>query len=51
MAFVAFVIGLAKVISLVLENGKAHIEPTLCYGCGLCQQVCPFGAIGGAQND
>lgn len=37
--------------ALVLENGKAHIEPTLCYGCGLCQQVCPFGAIGGAQND
>lgn len=24
---------------------KPVINPHLCYGCGLCQQVCPFGAI------
>ncbi|MGI6107433.1 MAG: indolepyruvate ferredoxin oxidoreductase subunit alpha [Lachnospiraceae bacterium] len=30
------------------EGGKpkALIDMTLCYGCGLCAQVCPFGAIG-----
>ena len=27
-------------------NGKvATIDETLCTGCGLCTQVCPFGAI------
>lgn len=26
-------------------DGKAEIEPSLCYGCGLCAGVCPFGAI------
>ena len=28
------------------------IDPTLCTGCGLCAQICPFGAIeGGVSND
>lgn len=33
-----------------LEDGKATIDPFLCDGCGVCAQVCPFGAIveGGA---
>ena len=31
----------------VKENGKAWIEPSLCTGCGLCEGICPFGAIGG----
>ncbi len=31
-------------------DGKAIIEPSLCYGCGLCINVCPFNAIGGTQN-
>lgn len=27
------------------EGGKAVIEPRLCTGCGVCAEVCPFGAI------
>ncbi|WP_251212378.1 thiamine pyrophosphate-dependent enzyme [Adlercreutzia murintestinalis] len=26
-------------------RGQAVIDPSLCNGCGLCTQVCPFGAI------
>ncbi|WP_028509720.1 indolepyruvate ferredoxin oxidoreductase subunit alpha [Ruminococcus sp. NK3A76] len=35
---------------IVLKDGKVTIERSLCSGCGLCSQVCPFGAIGGADN-
>ncbi|MDU7710497.1 MAG: 4Fe-4S binding protein [Clostridium sp.] len=27
------------------------MEPSLCYGCGLCSQVCPSGAIGEVESD
>lgn len=27
------------------ENKKAKIDPTMCWGCGSCAQVCPFGAF------
>lgn len=30
---------------IVLRDGHAAIENSLCTGCGLCSQVCPFGAI------
>jgi TPP-dependent indolepyruvate ferredoxin oxidoreductase alpha subunit len=30
-------------ISLTAE--RAEIDPTLCWGCGVCEQVCPFDAI------
>ncbi|HNU38690.1 MAG TPA: 4Fe-4S binding protein [Methanothrix sp.] len=32
-----------------IEGGEAHphINAALCAGCGLCQQVCPAGAIRG----
>ncbi len=30
---------------LVVNNGQVMIDRTLCNGCGLCTQVCPFGAI------
>ncbi len=37
--------------ALSLKDGKAVIEPSLCTGCGLCRQVCPFGMIGeGGEN-
>ncbi|HEX2924740.1 MAG TPA: indolepyruvate ferredoxin oxidoreductase subunit alpha [Ruminiclostridium sp.] len=32
-------------------DGKVRIEPSLCYGCGLCTNVCPFNAIGGESNE
>ena len=31
--------------AIVIEDGKVQIEPSLCFGCGLCSQVCKFGAI------
>ena len=30
------------------ERGQAFVDDSLCDGCGLCVQVCPFGAIEGA---
>ncbi|MBR5089430.1 MAG: 4Fe-4S binding protein, partial [Ruminiclostridium sp.] len=38
---------------IVLRDGHAAIENSLCTGCGLCSQVCAFGAIsmGGDGND
>lgn len=36
--------------AMAVENGKVVIEPSMCYGCTICAQVCPFDAIGGAQQ-
>lgn len=33
------------------SDGKAVIDLSLCYGCDLCTQICPFDAIGGYEND
>ncbi len=35
--------------SIAMKDGKAHIDATLCVGCGVCQQLCAFGAIGGEE--
>ena len=35
---------------IVLRDGMVTIENSLCTGCGLCSQVCPFGAIGGGED-
>ena len=32
--------------AIAMKNGKAHIDRTLCIGCGVCPQLCPFDAIG-----
>jgi len=31
--------------AISLRAERAEIDPTLCYGCGVCEQVCPFKAI------
>ncbi len=36
------------------ESGKAKIDPLICWGCGGCAQVCPFGAfepVSGGDGD
>ena len=37
--------------AISIKNGKAVIDATLCVGCGICQQLCAFGAIGGGENE
>lgn len=31
--------------AIVVEDGKVCIEPSLCFGCGVCAKVCGFDAI------
>lgn len=31
--------------AISMKDGKAAIDETLCVGCGLCEQMCKFGAI------
>jgi TPP-dependent indolepyruvate ferredoxin oxidoreductase alpha subunit len=31
--------------AITLSEERAEIDPTLCYGCGVCESVCPFEAI------
>jgi len=31
--------------AISFKEGKAHIDFTLCVGCGVCEGLCPFGAI------
>ena len=33
-------------------RGQAFVDASLCNGCGLCVQICPFGALGeGGAHD
>ena len=31
--------------AISMKGGKAKIDPTLCVGCGVCSQMCKFGAL------
>jgi TPP-dependent indolepyruvate ferredoxin oxidoreductase alpha subunit len=31
--------------AISLTSERAEIDPTLCYGCGVCERICPFEAI------
>ena len=37
--------------AISMKDGKAVIDNTLCTGCGVCQQLCKFGAIQAAKED
>ena len=28
-----------------MKEGKAHVDNTLCVGCGVCEQLCPVSAF------
>lgn len=34
--------------AIITMDGKVTMDESLCTGCGLCSQICPVGAIGGA---
>ena len=36
--------------ALSMKNGKAHVDETLCVGCGVCTQMCRFGAFDGSKE-
>ena len=36
--------------AISIKDGKAAIDATLCTGCGVCRQMCAFGAIGGGDK-
>jgi len=36
--------------AIIKDGSKAKINPVLCNGCSMCEQVCKFGAIGGAAS-
>ena len=31
--------------ALSMKEGKAHVDETLCVGCGVCEQLCKFNAL------
>ena len=35
--------------AISMEDGKAKIDTTLCVGCGVCEQLCKFDALGVGQ--
>ncbi len=37
--------------AISMKDGKAWIDKTLCVGCGVCGQLCAFGALEGSKHD
>lgn len=37
--------------AIIIDEGKVKIDNSLCTSCGLCEQICPVGAIGGNKNE
>ena len=36
--------------ALFFKDGKAAVDPTLCVGCGVCKQLCHFGALKSSEE-
>ena len=36
--------------AISMKDGKAVVDNTLCTGCGVCEQLCKFDALGGSNN-
>lgn len=36
--------------AMSIKERKVSIQPHLCYGCGLCRNICPVNAIGGEKE-
>lgn len=37
--------------AISMKGGKAHIDETLCVGCGVCTQLCPVGAFESTEKE
>lgn len=37
--------------ALSMKDGKAHVDETLCVGCGVCEQLCKFGAFESSKKE
>ena len=37
--------------ALSIRDGKAHVDGTLCVGCGVCEQLCRFGAFASTADN
>ncbi len=37
--------------AISMKDGKAVVDNTLCTGCGVCEQLCKFDALGGLNNE
>ena len=37
--------------AISIKNGKAHVDNTLCVGCGVCEQLCAFGAFQSTKKE
>ena len=37
--------------AISIKNGKAHVDNTLCVGCGVCEQLCGFGAFQSTKKE
>ena len=37
--------------AISMKGGKAHVDNTLCVGCGVCEQLCAFGAFHSTKKE
>ena len=37
--------------AISVRDGKAHVDDTLCVGCGVCSQLCPKDAFQGTGKE